>query len=185
MSYSNYTQYLGAAKCCNIKTGSQGSIGPRGPQGHIGPVGYTGSGATGFTGAQGAQGSTGPQGITGERGTDGAIGGEGGLPFYLNYSQPNPNDASYNYLSTQADGTGNTQPYILTYDVSKNLYFLSDLQDVILDGISISSGLYNLYLYAFTQDISYNISYSLYVVDTGDPSFPSNPNFFSSGDGYG
>ncbi len=185
MSYSNYTQYLGAAKCCNIKTGSQGSVGPRGPQGHIGPVGYTGSGSTGSTGAQGAQGSTGPQGITGERGADGAIGGEGGLPFYLNYNQPNPNYASYNYLSTQADGSGNTQPYNLTSGVTVYDYFLTELSTFIPYGTTIQSGLFNLYIYAYSADISNNISYSLYVVDTSDLSFPTtDPSLFSPSGSY-
>ena len=40
--YGNYSQYLGAQKCCSIKTqGAQGPVGPTGPAA-VGPVGYTG-----------------------------------------------------------------------------------------------------------------------------------------------
>jgi hypothetical protein len=40
--YGNYSQYLGAQKCCSIKTqGSQGPAGPTGPAA-IGIIGYTG-----------------------------------------------------------------------------------------------------------------------------------------------
>jgi len=48
---SNYTQYLGAKRCCDLKVqGPQGVTGPV----SIGPMGYQGS-----TGAQGFQGATG------------------------------------------------------------------------------------------------------------------------------
>jgi hypothetical protein len=40
--YGNYSQYLGAQKCCSIKTqGPQGPIGPTGPAA-VGQIGYTG-----------------------------------------------------------------------------------------------------------------------------------------------
>jgi len=97
--YGNYTQYLGATRCCNLNT--QGSIGPQGPVGpaSIGPIGYTGStgvtgpqgqtGPTGFTGpigipgtatltgATGPTGSTGPTGVTGPTGDTGYTGSTG------------------------------------------------------------------------------------------------------------
>jgi hypothetical protein len=66
--YGNYSQYLGAQKCCNLKTqGAQGPAGPTGPAA-IGPVGYTGR--TGYTGMTGPTGPTGnaywdPSGVTG------------------------------------------------------------------------------------------------------------------------
>jgi hypothetical protein len=49
MSYLNYTQYLGANKCCNLK--SQGPIGPIGPTGPaaVGPIGPTGPGGINTT----------------------------------------------------------------------------------------------------------------------------------------
>lgn len=66
--YSNYSQYLGAQKCCDIKVqGPQGPQGPAGPAG-IGQVGATGStgqsltGQTGDTGPTGSQGEVGPKG---------------------------------------------------------------------------------------------------------------------------
>jgi len=49
--YSNYTQYLGAQRCCDIRTqGPQGPEGPTGPQGGFGQRGFTGP--TGNTGPQ-------------------------------------------------------------------------------------------------------------------------------------
>lgn len=46
--YGNYSQYLGAQRCCNIKTqGTQGPAGPTGPAA-VGPMGSTGP--TGYTG---------------------------------------------------------------------------------------------------------------------------------------
>lgn len=40
--YGNYSQYLGAQKCCSIKTqGPQGPAGPTGPSA-VGQIGYTG-----------------------------------------------------------------------------------------------------------------------------------------------
>ena len=40
--YGSYSQYLGAQRCCSIKT--QGPVGPAGPTGPaaIGTIGYTG-----------------------------------------------------------------------------------------------------------------------------------------------
>jgi len=66
--YGNYSQYLGAQRCCNLKTqGPQGPAGPTGPAA-VGPPGYTGS--TGYTGMTGPTGPTGnaywdPSGVTG------------------------------------------------------------------------------------------------------------------------
>ena len=77
-NFANYTQYLGAQRCCNLK--GQGPIGPQGPPGPaaIGPQGNTGSnGATGPTG-KGCRGPTGPAGgpvgPTGYTGPPGNVG---------------------------------------------------------------------------------------------------------------
>ena len=73
--YGNYSQYLGAEKCCSIKTqGPQGPPGPPGPAsigppGHTGAVGYTG--ATGQAGSSGTIGQTGSTGYTGMKGDPG------------------------------------------------------------------------------------------------------------------
>jgi hypothetical protein len=73
MSYVNYTQYLGAQRCCNLNkqgpigpigyTGSSGPIGPAGVTGALGPTGPTGRGCRGPTGPGGGpEGPTGPTG---------------------------------------------------------------------------------------------------------------------------
>ena len=75
MSYVNYTQYLGAQRCCNLNkqgpigpigyTGSSGPIGPAGVTGALGPTGPTGRGCRGPTGPGGGpEGPTGPTGPT-------------------------------------------------------------------------------------------------------------------------
>jgi len=75
---TNYTQYLGAKRCCDLKV--QGPQGPQGAQGAaaVGPVGY--QGATGVTGPQGATGRScaGPTGPQGPAGTTGPAGGAQG-----------------------------------------------------------------------------------------------------------
>jgi hypothetical protein len=61
-NFSNYSQYLGAQRCCDFR--GQGPLGPQGPAGAaaIGPMGNTGSiGPTGATGRS-CKGPTGPQG---------------------------------------------------------------------------------------------------------------------------
>lgn len=63
MSYNNYTNYLGAQRCCNIPVkglpGPQGVPGVRGAQGSQGDQGEPGSqGSQGYTGAQGSNGIT-------------------------------------------------------------------------------------------------------------------------------
>jgi hypothetical protein len=66
-NYANYPQYLGALKCCDLR--SQGPIGPPGPTGEsaigqIGKTGPTGASVTGPTGrsCKGDTGYTGPTG---------------------------------------------------------------------------------------------------------------------------
>jgi len=75
---TNYTQYLGAKRCCDLKV--QGPQGPQGAQGAaaVGPVGF--QGATGVTGPQGATGRScaGPTGPQGPAGTTGPAGGAQG-----------------------------------------------------------------------------------------------------------
>lgn len=82
-NYTNYPQYLGALKCCDLRT--QGPIGPAGPtgpsaigqMGHTGPTGASVTGPTGRSckGDTGARGPTGP-GIQ--------FGGETGTSFTNN-----------------------------------------------------------------------------------------------------
>ena len=70
MSYSSYTNYLGAQKCCNNSNGPQGPQGAQGAGGLIGPRGF-----------QGYTGPTGPTGPTGQTGLS------SGLLLYMNYSE--------------------------------------------------------------------------------------------------
>jgi|LakMenEpi03Aug12_release.lakeMendotaPanAssembly.Ray.scaffolds.fasta_scaffold23926_6 hypothetical protein len=88
--YGNYSQYLGAQRCCNLKT-----QGPQGPQGPTGPaaVGPAGTGYTGSTGYTGVTGMTGPTGIQGPQGTS------GGLLLYLNQTESS-GVSPYRLLST-------------------------------------------------------------------------------------
>jgi len=73
-NFSNYSQYLGAQRCCDFR--GQGPVGPQGPAGPaaIGPMGNTGSeGPTGATGRS-CKGPTGPagspSGLTGPTGSN-------------------------------------------------------------------------------------------------------------------
>lgn len=62
--YKNYTQYLGAQKCCDLRT--QGPVGPEGPRGPagVGERGWTGPAGESYTGptGKGCRGPTGPAG---------------------------------------------------------------------------------------------------------------------------
>lgn len=62
--YGTYSQYLGAQRCCTLK--SAGPIGPVGPVGpaSIGPIGNTGPSGASYTGptGRGCRGVTGPAG---------------------------------------------------------------------------------------------------------------------------
>jgi hypothetical protein len=80
-NYANYSQYLGAQRCCDSR--GPGPIGPQGPTGpgSVGPIGNTGptgSSVTGPTG-RGCAGPTGPAGgPTGTTGPTGPLGGPTG-----------------------------------------------------------------------------------------------------------
>jgi len=70
--YANYPQYLGAQKCCDLRT--QGPVGPQGPPGPagIGERGWTGPAGESYTGptgrgCRGPTGEPGPAGIPGDR----------------------------------------------------------------------------------------------------------------------
>jgi hypothetical protein len=74
---SNYSQYLGAKRCCDLKVqGPQGYQGAQGPSA-VGSIGYQGAtGAQGYQGAtgRGCRGATGAQGPLGVTGVQGATG---------------------------------------------------------------------------------------------------------------
>jgi hypothetical protein len=119
----NYNDYLGASRCCNLKSlGPQGAQGAQGSGGPIGPLGTVGP--TGITGAQGLPGS----GCKGPTGPAGPAVTYNTLQIYglhssstINYST-SPNDANISILpsTTVTLGVGD-------YNVnwSFNLYSLS------------------------------------------------------------
>jgi len=82
--YTNYTQYLGSQRCCDLRgqgpkgdTGPTGAsaIGQKGPKGDTGYTGPTGPrGDTGSDGVTGPRGFTGSDGVTGPRGFTGSDG---------------------------------------------------------------------------------------------------------------
>lgn len=105
--YVNYPQYLGAQKCCDLRT--QGPVGPQGPQGPPGGVGdrgwtgppgqsFTGPTGKGCRGPTGEPGPAGPYGYTGPTGPVGAVGPQGpvgsqgvagtGFTGYTGYTGP-------------------------------------------------------------------------------------------------
>lgn len=107
--YGNYSQYLGAQRCCDFRgQGPQGEQGPTGPA-SIGGVGNTGPtgpsvtgptgrscmGPTGYTGATGATGSTGYTGSTGSTGATGDTGCTGSFPIPI-YADRAAGVMSYN-----------------------------------------------------------------------------------------
>jgi hypothetical protein len=85
MSYTSYSNYLGAQRCCNTSRsgtngtpGATGAGGPIGPAGVTGPTGPGGTGSTGPTGPTGPAGQPGgPTGPTGSQGIQGATGATG------------------------------------------------------------------------------------------------------------
>lgn len=79
--YANYPQYLGALKCCDLRTqGPQGPPGPTGPAA-IGERGMTGPAGLSVTGPTG-RGCRGP---TGEPGPTGSVGPTGAKSFIINH----------------------------------------------------------------------------------------------------
>jgi hypothetical protein len=100
MNYVNYTQYLGAQRCCNLKT--LGPIGPQGPPGpaSIGPKGNTGAqGNTGPTG-RGCRGATGPAGPAGgPQGPQGVT----GPSQWINTSYTGPTGGGYTGIGYTGD----------------------------------------------------------------------------------
>ena len=80
--YRNYSQYLGAQRCCDSR--GAGPVGPQGPTGPgaVGPIGNTGPSGSSVTGptGRGCMGPTGPSG--GPTGNTGPTGPTGPLPSF-------------------------------------------------------------------------------------------------------
>ena len=111
--YGNYSQYLGAQRCCNLKAqGPQGLQGPTGP-GTLGPRGFTGPPGESFTGptGKGCRGPTGepgnPSGLTGYTGAVGPTGevgtGPTGPSQWINTSYTGPTGGGYTGIGYTGD----------------------------------------------------------------------------------
>jgi hypothetical protein len=124
MSYVNYTQYLGAQRCCNFnKQGPVGPVGQQGAQGPIGPAGVTGSlGPTGPTG-KGCRGPTGPVGPIGSEGPRGPEGPTGPTGPSSQWTQDTPTSISYTgdvTIDGKLNVTGLIDPTGLVLEPSSN-----------------------------------------------------------------
>jgi len=153
---SNYTQYLGAKRCCDLKVqgpqgpqGAQGrsAVGGMGPQGATGAQGYqgaTGRGCVGPTGAAGAQGATGPQGATGAQGAEGAAGGAG-LILYYNYGLGAIAGAGRYPLQRATDFINIPSPNPVTFGTGTVLWRLFP---TVTNPFTISGGTYQSVIFA-------------------------------------
>jgi hypothetical protein len=155
MSYVNYTQYLGAQRCCNInKQGPIGPIGPQGAQGPIGPAGVTGGlGSTGPTG-RGCRGPTGPSG--------GPIGPTGVTGPSSQWAQDTPSSISYTgdvTIDGKLNVTGLIDPTGLVLDPSSNAPIVVDPSNVLWVKNTTPTSLYYGTQEIFTS-ISPNVSYN-------------------------
>jgi len=105
--YANYPQYLGARKCCDLRT--QGPVGPEGATGPagVGERGWTGPTGQSFTGPTG-RGCRGP---TGEPGPAGGPTGPTGPGIQFDGSGNNPGTGGVFY---------DTSTNSLKYSVSKS-----------------------------------------------------------------
>jgi hypothetical protein len=120
-NYANYPQYLGAQKCCDLRTqGPAGPVGPTGAAG-IGQRGYTGPTGEGYTGptGRGCRGPTGPSGgPTGDTGPTGP-----GIPFGGLDVDPGTNGVWYD-LSTQTLKYSVAKNFIIEHPIDKNRHLI-------------------------------------------------------------
>lgn len=103
--YANYPQYLGAQKCCNLRT--QGPVGPEGPPGPagVGERGWTGPAGESYTGptGRGCRGPTGPAGgPTGPTGPTG-LAGPTGASQWVNTAYTGPTGPGYTGIGYTGD----------------------------------------------------------------------------------
>jgi hypothetical protein len=144
---NNYSNYLGARRCCDINgVGPKGYDGIKGPMGDIGLQGNTGNtGATGFTGIMGKS-CRGPTGQIGP--SNGPIGSTGYTGPYASFTQGigiNINEGpSNNYsirLSSSADVSYNIYPNYY-YNIAINNYGRTNIQfnpiQIVTDLIPVS-----------------------------------------------
>ena len=111
--YRNYSQYLGAQRCCDSR--GPGPVGPQGPTGPgaVGPIGNTGPSGSSVTGptGRGCMGPTGPSG--GPTGNTGPTGPTGPLPSF------SPAATGTNYYLLMVD--------IVTNDIYRSTDFSNNI----------------------------------------------------------
>jgi len=129
-NYANYSQYLGAQRCCDSR--GSGPIGPQGPTGpgSVGPIGNTGptgSSVTGPTG-RGCMGPTGPSG--GPTGTTGPT-GPTGPPVSFDVATAGPNyyllmvDITTNDIYRSTDSSNNiAKTFVIEHPTNDNKYLV-------------------------------------------------------------
>jgi hypothetical protein len=137
--YGNYTQYLGAQRCCDIRVrGEQGPAGPAGPA-SIGPLGNTGPAGTSYTGptgrgCKGATGDTGADGLTGYTGATGPT-GETGATGYTGATGPTGKTGATGYTGA----TGSFPTPTLLSDISgvvsyyEGSYYYNDTKTFVIE----------------------------------------------------
>ena len=115
--YRNYSQYLGAQRCCDSR--GPGPVGPVGPIGNTGP---TGSSVTGPTG-RGCAGPTGPSGgPTGPTGPTGPPVSFTGAPagLYNLLMVDTSSGIIYNSTATSPD----TKTFVIEHPTNENKYLV-------------------------------------------------------------
>jgi hypothetical protein len=181
MSYANYTQYLGAQRCCNInKQGPIGPIGHTGAPGPIGPAGVTGAlGLTGPTG-RGCKGPTGPSG--------GPIGPTGPTGPTSQWTQDTSSSIIYTgdvTIDGKLNVTGLIDPTGLILDPSTNAPTVVDPSNVLWVKNTTPTSLYYGSQEIFTS-ISPTVSYKYtnlgslsrgvpVTIGPGNPTYTVNP----------
>lgn len=173
--FADYPQYLGAQRCCNIKTrGPEGPVGPPGPAG-VGERGWTGPAGQSFTGptGKGCRGATGPAGPAGS-----SVSMIGGL---ATLSSPGDN-TNIRYFGAYVAGSGlggeaiesNATTIIPLNCTISNLYV----------NLSTPAGLQNSYTFTIRKNgVDTTISVPISGINTSGND-TSNTSTFNSGDTF-
>lgn len=129
-NYANYSQYLGAQRCCDSR--GPGPVGPQGPTGpgSVGPIGNTGPAGNSVTGptGRGCMGPTGPSG--GPTGNTGPTGPTGPRPSF----EPASTGTTYNLLMVNAlndiiyrstgNSTDSAKTFVIEHPTNDNKYLV-------------------------------------------------------------
>ena len=128
--YRNYSQYLGAQRCCDSR--GPGPVGPQGPTGPgaVGPIGNTGPSGSSVTGptGRGCMGPTGPSG--GPTGNTGPTGPTGPLPSFAeaptgsNYFLLMVDITTGNTIYRSTDFTNSAKTFVIDHPTNDNKYLV-------------------------------------------------------------